>query len=145
MEKEIEKLKKLYLTTQIPKSLEEKGFNDVLSRMLITKERPHQFYYSKLFGIAILVVFLFTGFVGLAQASQPGTPLYPVKKLTAKVLSKVTGKTPEAIEKEINKIMDIKNPTITPTPKTRTVPKETVSPQDIKEEGSEKINGDEKN
>lgn len=144
MEKEIEKLKQKYLNTPIPKSLDEKGFSDVLFRILQTNAKPHQFYYSQLVGVIILVILLFTGFVGFAQASKPGTPLYPVKKLTAEVLSKVTGKTPENVEKEINTFLDIKNPTITPTPKTQNLPKETISPQDIKKKPGKKINGDEK-
>lgn len=115
MEKEINKLKKIYLDIEASSLLKKDGLSDLWKRV---DEKPisQHFYFPRIIVTVIMLLFAFVGFFGAAQAAQPGNSLYPVKIATQKIIANITHKTPEEVKQEIEKIIPVSNRSVTPTP-----------------------------
>lgn len=110
MEQAIDDLKKIYLNTMTPVSYEE-GLIEVYERV---KQERH-FPYGKFFLTLSLLFIVVGSFFGVALASTPNSPLYPVKQATEAAIKNLTDKSPE-IKIGGNTILKItKKPTATPT------------------------------
>jgi len=126
MEKEIEKLKKIYLQTQSPNELSEGGFEDVIARIEKSNKR---LYFPSIFVVVVGFV-LVLSFAGLIYASKPNSILYPVRSVAQNAISKVAQSTPYNIRKSVDQFIEPKK--ITPTPKpTVSVPVKKTNPQNL--------------
>lgn len=124
MEQGIEDLKNIYLNVKPPISHEE-GLVDVFER--IKNER--NFPVGKFFLTLSIVIVTIGGFMGLALASSPNTPLYPIKQATEGALKQLSNSHPE-IKTQVDKILTPKKAKPSPTPTLTPVP--TKPPQDNK-------------
>lgn len=110
MEKEINELKSIYLSTKAPQELEDEGFKDVLKKIDAQRE---PFYISKVF-ISAIVLFLFLLIGSAAVALTPSNAVDSLKHAAHFVTDLVKNK-PEEPGK-VNFITPvIKKPTATPT------------------------------
>jgi hypothetical protein len=112
MDKEIEKLKKIYLETEAPLELLQGGFEDVM-RKIEGSKKP--FYFSRVFISAVFVIVLISGFSGLTFASKPNTILYPVKVTTQNVISSISHTNPQEVKQTVQQFIELKKATPTPT------------------------------
>lgn len=143
MENEINKLKKLYLSKDVPDSLEKDGLVDLWTRVEKI-HTPHRFYFSRMVITAVVIIVALTGFVGFAQAAKPGNVLYPVKIATQKVIANITHQTSQEVEKEINKVIPGNQPTTVPSPAITPLLKKKNNDSESEREQSELHNEDSK-
>ena len=118
MDKEIEKLKKIYLETGIPKDFQANGFEDILLRRRKYRE-IHNSYVLRFAILTVLLLVTITGFACLTLYAKPHTAFYSVKVATQKAVFDTLHLTPQKVETNLKKIIQMKKvsptPTISPT------------------------------
>lgn len=138
MENEIEKLKQIYLKTEVPVELEFYGFEDVLER--IQGKSPNRFYLYRFVGFAILILILIGGFVGMTYASKPNSTLYAIKIAAQRAIADISHATPKKVEDSINNFIDSKPMVPTRDPQLpQSTPTPTSTPKANKELQKEEI------
>lgn len=117
MDREIEKLKKIYLETEIPKAFQANGFEDILMRRQLNR-KIHNFYLQRVAILGVILFVIIVGFTGLTFSAHPHTAFYSVKVATQKAVSDTLHLTPQKVETNLKKIIQIKNvsPTTTISP-----------------------------
>ncbi len=111
IEKYLAKLKREYMGLTPDSDFVDKSFERL--ELPVQKKSPFSFFVKKpAFSLAFTLLFIFIGLFSLiqvAQASLPGEPLYPVKKLYENLaFTKPQGKK-EKTERRANEIIDIVN------------------------------------
>lgn len=140
MEKEIEKLKKIYLQTQAPMELSENGFEDVIERIEKSSKR---LYFPSIFVVVACFVIVF-GFAGLIYASKPDSILYPVRKAAQNAISKVAQSKPYNVRQSVEKFIEPKKitPTIKPTQAVTVTPTPEENEVEKKEDNKKEVKGE---
>jgi hypothetical protein len=142
MDKEIEKLKKIYLETSTPSELKTNGFEDILMRRQHNRKMP-SFSLLRFAVLAIMFLVIMGGFASLTFSAQPHTALYSVKVATQEAVSNALRLVPPKIETNLQKDINIKKDTpavISPTKspvKSNTDNKNTTQENKASDSGSE--------
>lgn len=76
----------------------------------LTHARPGLLWLKYGSAFLTLVVLFLIGIVGIAQAADPGTPLYPVKILSDKITGKVFNKPEIPVEKRADEVIKASEP-----------------------------------
>src|SRR3990167_5544083 len=100
IEEKLENFRKVYIGSgkknlTLPNILEQ----------LPSQNHPHA-YALKAATFALAAVLLTGSVLGVAQAANPGTKLYPLKLLSDEVLAKITGKDELKIEKRAQEVIN---------------------------------------
>ncbi len=104
IEERIEKLKKVYLATEISEQEINKRWQDLEMLLGEQNRRDYAPIFMRSFAILSLVLLCMGGLVAFAQAAKPGEILYPVKVLSENTVKKVKQVAPIFIEsKKIEK------------------------------------------
>lgn len=108
IEEHLEKLKKEYIKTETTSYLENYGWTNLRSRLDESPAPTPVFKPTLAKGIAFAVLLIIAGFgfLGFTQKSKPGQALYPVKILSDKVYSQVTGDYEASINKRAQEVIE---------------------------------------
>lgn len=106
----LENLKREYLKTKTPPYLVAHGWEDLAPKLASDPRERFLFRPALSIGLALFIfVIAGTTLVFASQSSKPGENLYPVKILSDKVYSEVTGDYEATIDKRAEELIELKD------------------------------------
>lgn len=109
-EEYLKNLKTEYLKVEAPLSLRASGW-ETLSKQIGEQPVVRKMFWFERFvfvtGIVLIVVGGFFGFYSVASAALPGDPLYPLKRLSERVVEKATGDNQIVIDHRAQEIVNL--------------------------------------
>ncbi|MDP3941647.1 MAG: hypothetical protein Q8Q49_05055 [bacterium] len=124
MNNELKTLKRIYINQTVPNETVEELWQQLAPRLPEKQYHPYHYVTRYAFMTLCAVFVTLGGVVGVAQATKPNEPLYPVKVLTDRVVAKTTGiyhamtkqKTTEPVTQKNNTLLNnSQEPTATMT------------------------------
>jgi hypothetical protein len=104
-EEQLVQLKKEYLATPTPMYLQTDGWHNVRLQLHRQPQTNWWMVFQRGFIAICLCLFFMGGFFGVAQASQPGDVLYPVKIFTDNTIAQITQSPEIPVEKRVEDIV----------------------------------------
>ena len=108
IERNLNKLKADYQATKLPRDLEEKGLWEVLGKLEARKVRfsGRPFWFATATLIAVIILGLTAGWKKV-EAALPGDSLYPVKRFSEEIVSKVSKDSSMKMENRAKEVVDL--------------------------------------
>lgn len=105
----LERLKKEYLKTQPSKRMVDFGWDDLEILLIEEEMRKSRFPRFLTYATLVLIIVLgaFFGFFQAANASLPGQPLYPVKRLSETIIRTASPTSDIKVENRAKEILQI--------------------------------------
>lgn len=103
-ENKMKSFKKIYWDIKLSSTQVEQNWQDLKTKINPSVKIP---FFRFGFMVIIFLLVAFIGTIGLAQASSPGTALYPIKILSDQIFAKVSQQPQIPTEKRMEEVIDV--------------------------------------